>query len=162
MALPGWLFGVVVAAAAVLAGPGDAWAQQDRRQELARQMVTTMDTEATINALFETMTPMIAASAAQELRLSPSEQGRLSELLAEEFRAAAPDFVTQVVNAYANNLTEQELTDIVAFLNSPSGRALLRVEKTAEAEMERQGQAIGMRVAVQAFTRLQAERNARR
>lgn len=147
---------------AAWSGSGAASAQTgDPKAALARDMVVAMDLEGTVRGMFETMAPMVAAGAAQELRLSGSEQARFAEILSEEFQSASPEFVQALVQVYADNLSEQELRDIVTFLRSPSGQAMRRVEARAKGELERAGQTIGMRVALQAMVRFNEERSRR-
>jgi hypothetical protein len=141
---------------------GVAHADQAQREAMAREIVTAMDFESAINDLMELMSPMVSASMAREMRLSASEEARLGELLTEEFRVSSPEVVKIVVDIYANNLSEQELTDIVAFVRTPAGSAFFRVQNTAEGALEQAGQTWGMNVGVRAFTRFQQERSSRR
>jgi len=152
------LRGAFAAVAVAVAMWGQASAQETDRVALARELLALMQVEETISELFDTMSPMMAASVAQEMRLTASERARLGEILAEEFRGAGPEILREVSNVYAQRLTEQELCEIIAFLRSPSGQALLRGQAEAETELERVGQVIGMRVALQALTRFNQER----
>jgi hypothetical protein len=148
-------------AAAIMLGAtltGGAAAEEAGQAALARELVQAMDMESTIGDLFDAMSPMMAASMGQELHLSASEQARLGEILAEEFRAAAPDFTGRIVGLYAENLTEQQMRDTIAFLRSPSGQAWLQTENTAQSQLERIGQEVGMRVAMQSLLRFNRER----
>lgn len=161
MAFKGWVLGIVFGVAA-LCGAGEASAQQnERREALAREIVALLEVENTVGDLFQSMSPLLADGMANELQLSQTEEARLSELLAEELRNAMPELMTAVSAMYATNLSEQELTDIVGFLRSPSGRAMMQSQKNAETELQRMGQVLGMRVALQALLRLNAERGAR-
>lgn len=146
-----------IAVAAVMWG--QASAQEAERLAQARELLTLMQVDETISDLFDTMSPMMAASVAQEMRLSASERARLGEILAEEFRAAGPEILGEVSNIYAQRLNEQEMREIITFLRSPSGQALQRTQNEAEGELERVGQVIGMRVALQALTRFNQERS---
>jgi hypothetical protein len=151
------VWAAAIAVAVALTGGAPAWAQ-DERAALAREAVTLMQMEEAIQVMFDTMSPMMAASMGPELRLSVSEQARLGEILAEEFRSATPEFVDRLAGVYANNMSEQQLRDVVTFLRSPAGVAWMQTQNNAERELERIGQEVGMRVAVQAITRLNAER----
>ena len=137
---------------------GQAAAQEDQRTALAREVVTLMDIEEVLNGMFDAMSPMMAASMGPELNLTVAEQARLGELLAEEFRNAAPEFATRMAGVYAGAMSEAHLRDVVGFLRSPAGAAWLETQTAAERQLEMIGQDIGMRVAVQAMTRLNAER----
>lgn len=148
-------------ALATVVGAGAAHAQDARKAELGREIVQLLEVEETIGQLFTTMSPMLATGMARELRLSSSEEARLGELLNEELRNAMPEVMTSAANMYSERLSEQELTEIVTFLRSPSGRAMMESQKNAEEEMARVGQMLGMRVALQALTRLNAERGRR-
>ncbi len=153
------LRGALAAVVFTVAMWGQASAQEAERVALARELLGLMQVEETITGLFDSMSPLMAAGMAQELRLSASESARLGEILAQEFRGAGPEILSEIAEIYAQRLSEQELRDSVAFLRSPSGQALIRGQSEAEAELERVGQVIGMRVALQAMTRFNAERS---
>lgn len=137
---------------------GPAAAQDAGRVAKARELIRLMEVEEPVHEMFETMSPMIAATAARDLRLSRSEEARLGELLAEEFRNAAPELIGAVAGIYANGMTDQHLDDTIAFMNSPAGQAWVDTQRNADAELERVGQTLGMRVALQAMTRFSNER----
>ena len=154
MKLKAWAAAMVLGAALT----GAAAAAEAGETALARELVQVMDVEATVSELFDVMSPMMAASVAQELRLTQSEQARLGEILAEEFRAAAPDFTSRIVALYADSLDEQQMRDTIAFLRSPSGQAWLNTQNAAKSQLERIGQEVGMQVAMQSIVRLNRER----
>ncbi|MGE0741279.1 MAG: DUF2059 domain-containing protein [Hyphomonadaceae bacterium] len=152
-----WIAAAVLGAGLMFGGQASA---QDRQAQ-ARELLQVMDVETTVIELFSAMAPMMAASVSQEMRLTPAEQARLGELLDEEFRNATPELMTQLATIYANSLSENELSQILGFLRSPAGAALIRSQENAETELERVGQVLGMRVALTAITRLNQERAAR-
>ncbi len=148
------MFGASMLAGGVAAAQTQASPAQT---ELANRVVDLMDLDEAITGMFDAMSPMMAASMGQELHLDSVRQARLSVLLAEEFRSATPEFMTRLAAVYATSLSEQQMRDTIAFLESPSGQAWLDTENRAQGQLEQMGQEIGMRVALQAMVRLNAE-----
>ncbi|MEZ6022644.1 MAG: DUF2059 domain-containing protein [Hyphomonadaceae bacterium] len=147
-------------AALALAGAAatPAAAQEDPRGALAVEVVELLDAEATVAEMFDNMAPMMAASMGPELQLSQADQARLSVILNEELRAAAPEFSRRLAGVYAEHMTEMQLRETIAFLRSPSGAALISTQNTAQRQLEAIGQEIGVRVALQSLMRLHQER----
>ena len=92
-----------------------------------------------------------------ELRLSPSETQRLQQILAEEFRASTPEMVSGIADVYAG-LTEPQLRELVAFLRSPSGRAFVDMQNSAQSALDQLGERVGEQVGLRALQRLEQER----
>ena len=67
-----------------------------------------------------------------------------------------------VTRIYAVGMSEEELEQSIAFMQTPAGRAWVRLQETSKHEIETAGSAIGMRVGVLALTRLMQERQQRR
>jgi hypothetical protein len=141
-------------------GAQPAMADEASRQRLATEVIALMDVTDTITGMFDTLSPMIASQAAGEMHLTASEEARLGELLSEEFRIATPDLLASVARVYANNLSEQHLSEIRDFLQSPAGQAMTANQTQVQSELERAGQNIGMQVASRALGRFAAEREA--
>jgi hypothetical protein len=135
-----------------------AHAQDANRLSMARELMGLMRIENLLSDFFTQMSPMVASAMARELRLTASEEARMGELVAEEFRAATPGLAEEMAQVYAMRMSEQQLHETVAFLRSPSGAAFLQTQFDAQTELERIGGAAGMRVGAQAFTRFNAER----
>lgn len=138
--------------------PQPAWAQETKA-ELAREVMVLMDVEATLVDMMDTLAPIIAGGSVNDLELTPSEEGRLTELLREEFRNGTPSMVGRIAEAFAEHISEADLRNIRDFLRTPSGQAMVATQGQLDVVMEREGQQFGMRVALQAFTRLMEERN---
>ena len=151
---------LAAAAAFALAAlvPAGAAAQDQTRTELAGELVALLEMEETLNNMFAALTPLVAASARAEMNLRPSEEARLTEILTEEFQGASPEMLQSVVDVYAANMSEQELRETVGFLQSPSGRALVDTQNSAQAELERIGERIGARVAMRGMAGFIQER----
>ncbi|MEJ0060095.1 MAG: DUF2059 domain-containing protein [Terricaulis sp.] len=141
-------------------GVQPAAADEASRQRLATEVIALMDVSETIMQMFDTLSPMIASQAAGEMHLTASEEARLGELLAEEFRTATPDLMASVAQAYAANISEQNLVEIRDFLQSPAGQAMTASQGQVQSELEEAGQNIGMQVASRALGRFAAERQA--
>ena len=154
---------ILAAAAFALAsvGSGQAAAQDAARAELARELMGIMQIETLLSELFTQMAPMAATGMARDLSLSPSQEARLGELIAEEFRAATPGMVEEMARVYSELLSEEQLRETVAFRRTPSGALFIETQFLAQEELERIGAMAGMRAGLQALTRLQAEMSAR-
>jgi hypothetical protein len=147
-----------LALAAVIVSP--AAAQESERGELASEVTSLLGMETLLSGFFDSMSPMVASVMANDLDLTPVQTARLAELVAEEFRAATPAMVAEMSAVYAERMSETELRETVEFLRSPSGAAFLQTQIDAQGELERIGQLAGMRVGVQALTRLTQESRA--
>jgi hypothetical protein len=153
---------VAAFAFAVTALAGTTASAQDARAELAREAMQLMQVERILGEFFSQMSPMVATGMARDLNLGPTEEARMAELVAEEFRLASPAMVEEMGRVYAERMTEQELRETVTFLRTPSGAAFLRTQFDAQGELQRIGAMAGMRVGLQAMQRLEAERAAAR
>ena len=150
-----FITGAVVALGLAFAAPAAA---QDSRAELAREVVALMDIEATLVEMMDTLSPIVASSAAQDLQLSPSEVGRFTEILQEEFRKETPAMVERMAEVYSETVEEADLRNIRDFLRTPSGQAMIANQGMLQSAMEREGRDFGMRVALSALGRLMTER----
>jgi hypothetical protein len=93
---------------------------------LARQLVEVTRMDAIMTGAFRNMVSGVTASASQSL--SADRQARM-KIIGEAEGAAleklVPQIVDSMVNGYARNFSEQELSDILAFYQSPSGRSMV-------------------------------------
>ncbi len=96
-----------------------------RSVELVRRMLTLAGLDRQFNAMWEGMIPIYENNAAIQ-KLSPEQRsvliGTVREVMTEEFM---PKLTEKMVNVYATSFTEQELEAIVAFYETPAGRAAL-------------------------------------
>lgn len=149
---------MVIAAAMAWAGPsGAALADEARERALATEVMRLMDMEETIGGMFTELAPVMAMAIAPSLNAEGQELARLEAILAEEFTAATPRFVEFAVDGYVDALSEQELSDIVTFLNSPSGRAMTEADARIQASMGPAAEQLGGEVAVRAVERFRAK-----
>ena len=123
----------------------------------ARQVVETTQVEETARAMFEQLTPLMMPGLTQQLNLTPADARLLQTLLTEELLAEVDTLVDAAARSYANSLTLEELSDINAFLATPSGQAMLASQQAAQTDLEQAGQSIGIQAASRALTRLAAE-----
>ncbi len=151
----------VAALAMAVAMITPAAAQDSEREQLARELTSVLGVETLLSDLFTSLSPMVASSMATDLHLTPVQTARLGELVAEEFRAATPGMVAEMSTVYAARMSEAQLRETIGFLRSPSGAAFLQTQIDAQSELERIGQLAGMRVGVQAMTRLMQENSNR-
>ena len=94
--------------------------------ELARQVVEASGMDDTLTNGLRAAAAQMTASAAKSL--SPDRQAKMKIIGEAEGDALAkmgPQIIDNVVDGYARDFTEQELTDFLAFYRSPSGRAMV-------------------------------------
>ena len=151
---------ILVAAAAVMALSLAAPSRADdtSRLALAHQVVSLMNVDHVIDDMFQQLSPMLAVQAGQEMRLTPSEQQRLGQILAEEFHNSIPQVMDSVASVYSRNVSEEQLAQIRDFLQSPAGQAMISTQGAMQQELRREGENIGMQVAARALQRFAAER----
>jgi len=93
---------------------------------LARQVVEATRMDAIMTGAFRTMAAQVTASAGKSL--SADRQARMKIIGEAEGAALAklvPQIVDSMVSGYARNFTERELSDMLAFYQSPSGRSMV-------------------------------------
>jgi uncharacterized protein len=96
-----------------------------RKLELVRQLVEATSMNTIMTGVFHDM--MVSLSASLKTTASPEAQARRKIFQAAEADALAkmvPKIVESRVNGYARTFTEQELSDMLAFYQSPSGRSM--------------------------------------
>lgn len=89
------------------------------------------------------------------IRGNEAHADELRVILREEFNtiftARRDEMVRVARDAFARNLTDQELRDITAFYRTPSGRRFVEAMPTITAESMRDGQDVGRRAAIEAM-----------
>jgi len=104
--------------------------------ELARQLY---DLSGGAQAVKDHLQSMFSAANKIVAANLPPDQGRLSAAInrdmVDEMSKLAPDMIDNGAHAYADNLSEQELKDYVAWLSSDSGKAVLRKLPAIRQEM---------------------------
>jgi uncharacterized protein len=97
-----------------------------RKLELARQLVQISDLKANMVAALRSMASQQAAPGGDAL--TPERQAKLKALQeaeADVLPKMVPTIVEAMVQGYAREFTEKELSDALAFYQSPSGRAII-------------------------------------
>src|SRR5271165_2889992 len=94
--------------------------------ELARQVVEATGVEAALSASFHDMVGQTYAS----LKPASSAQAQarrqvFADAQADAMAKIAPKIVESLVDSYARDYTTKELTDVLAFYQSPSGRSMV-------------------------------------
>ena len=68
---------------------------------------------------------MIKALSEEHPNLTADQRGLISQVLEESLPGMISNLMDRVLPIYASTFTEQELTDVVAFYESPSGKAII-------------------------------------
>jgi hypothetical protein len=98
--------------------------------------------------MMDQMVPMMMESMRKQAPSMTDEQSRaLSETVLETTREMTGKMKAPMVDAMAEVFTEQELRDLVAFYEGPSGQAL--IAKTPELTQRMMGQMPGMMAEMQ-------------
>lgn len=118
----------VVLSAALIAGPSlaqDTTSPDPVRLELARRIVDATSAKHNADAMIDQFYGMF------DKVLGASGAGRNAELMATfrndmkvELRAMMPGLLDESVKIYARNLTEKELTDLLAWQTSETGQSI--------------------------------------
>jgi hypothetical protein len=81
---------------------------------------------------------------------------RMAGIVDEEIKLAADKMATEAVGVFAQEFTAQELSDMIAFFNSPSGKSYLLKQPTIGEKMGPIGQRIGEEMGRKIVERIQA------
>jgi len=120
------------ACAALIASASPALAQtmavqvpSPHRLELAKEVIAASGVQRQMSGMFGNMMNQMMANATKNV--PPSAKARVDAFTQAETDVMVrnlPKIVDVVTNAYATTYTDQELTDILAFYQSPSGQAM--------------------------------------
>jgi hypothetical protein len=135
--IPG-LFAALSLAAAI---PGAAFAQPPEQSphklDLAHQIVDASGVSSTFDTQIRTiMSGLIAQRLGQNV---PAQQAIIDKAIS----ILKPKLVDNVTAVYAGVYTEQEMNDILAFYNSPAGRAMVAKQPEAMARVAQAGASMG-------------------
>jgi uncharacterized protein len=103
-----------------------AEAPDARKLELARRLVQLSDMSANMTRALRNMTSQIAAQQGESL--SQDRRARLNvieDAQADVVAKVVPQITETMVQGYAREFTEKELTDALTFYESPSGREIV-------------------------------------
>lgn len=135
---------ILVTAAALCLGPGAAQARQAPPPAAATASKATPETRALaaryfeaihydkmLGQMMEQMVPVMVQTLRKQTPSLTDEQSQLvSETVVESTREMTEKMKAPMIDAVAEVFTEQELRDLVAFYEAPSGQAL--IAKTPE------------------------------
>lgn len=126
-----------------------AFAQEppsEQRLALAREVMMLSGGESAFSDMIVQMRPMII----QDMRnrgVPEDAAERVYLIMVEEFGREVPRFLELGTIAYANAFDDQQLTDIAAFLRTPSGRAMVENQAEISGAMMQAGMIIGQEIA---------------
>jgi hypothetical protein len=108
-----------------------AAAPSERKLQLARELVEATGMDATMVGAFHDMAKQMTASAGANLSQERQDKLRIvSDAEGDVLAKLVPTIVQSMVSGYAQTFTEQELSDMLAFYRSASGRSM--VSKTPQ------------------------------
>lgn len=117
----------MAAALAMGSGAMAAEAPPAEKVALARQLVESSGGADQMKTVLQTVFRSMGQSLSANM---PSEQKRITEVLLQKmqdrFIAALPQMIDGTVQIYAQNLTDKELRDYLAWMQSDSGQSLKR------------------------------------
>ena len=106
---------------------GDA-APSDAKLALAHQVVEATGVEAALSASFHDMVkvrPTRLPQAREHGREAQARRKVFAEAQADAMAGITPKIVASLVDSYARDYTTRELSDVLAFYQSPSGRSMV-------------------------------------
>ena len=113
------ILGAVPAAAQTAAPPAQS-AEVDVKAALVRRYFTAIQFDKLMNGMIESMLQNILA----DPRIPADKREVIEDVAIESFAAVLPGYMDRVVAVYAEEFTREELAGVVAFYESPVGRAL--------------------------------------
>lgn len=126
---------VALIAALAISAPTAGYAQDNapappptaRQLELAHELVEVSGARALVGSIFTTMLNQFAAQ--PDPHASSAQDRKIHDIMLASahaaFEKATPKMLDLMVDIYAHDFTEQELSDIVAFYKTPSGQAAI-------------------------------------
>ncbi|MCA1908745.1 MAG: DUF2059 domain-containing protein [Magnetospirillum sp.] len=142
------LFAIVLGLAALQ----PAWA--DSRVDKARDLMKTSGAEALILRMIDqslaSMMPLLRKSLPEA---PPGFFGLAEEEMAAGFRNATSDIISVGVAEYAQAFSEDELDQLLAFYNTPTGRKVITAQPQLMERVAKQSQVLGQRVGEDAMKR---------
>jgi hypothetical protein len=115
--------GVILAGAPALGAEAQPSA---RSMELSRRLFSEMHMDQLMAAMMRQMGPMLEAQARKANPKLTDEQARaVTDAVAESMNDVMTKMQERMIPLYASTFTEQELSDIVAFYDTTSGKAVL-------------------------------------
>ena len=125
----------VLAFASVAHAQDEAPAPDPAKIDLARQLVQAMggqeDAEDQLDAVFEAIQKTVEGGAS---RVDNRIAGAFLDSLKQQVSSLAPEVVALSIQLYAQNCTEKELRDMLAFQQSDTGRAMARKQPLIRAQ----------------------------
>jgi hypothetical protein len=118
---------ICLAGAAHAQAPAGAPVIDAKRLDLARQVLQANGGEESYREGVSTM--MSAMTQMLHKQLPPSQTALMDKVfgyMADEELKLAPDVIGDMAEVYAQNLTEQELTDLLAYAKTPSAQSIRR------------------------------------
>lgn len=120
------LAGQGMACAPAMAQPAQAAAPSPRALQLAERMMKVVGVERQVDAMITAMAPM-TASQPEYAQLPSKERQLVMDTVREVMRDTfTPELIRKMVPIYAKAFTEDELSAIVAFYESPAGQAAVQ------------------------------------
>jgi hypothetical protein len=135
MKIVGLLTGAALAAVLATGVEAQPAAPSPERTALARQVVDTVGGADQMKVVLQTVFQSMSATLSANM---PPEQKHLLEVVLQKmqdrFIAATPQLIDGTVQVYADNLTEKELRDYLAWLHSDTGQSVIRKQPQIAAD----------------------------
>ena len=141
------------------------------RIETARALVCKMNMEQALVFQFSSVMPLVSANLVTSIQgsatLPPPLRARLAsaqgrqqamtiagEEMIAAFRARYPTIVEAAAEEYRRNFSEDELTALVAFYDSPVGKRMLQLQPLLQQRLAEAGRAVGGEAGMAAFPKV--------
>jgi uncharacterized protein len=98
---------------------------------LSKRFIAALEMEATIGATMKSMVPAFVQMQRQKIPSLTEAQGKIVETVVIETMAEiTPDYIDKVSSVYAETFTTEELTQSIAFYETPAGRSVIKKSQT--------------------------------
>lgn len=119
------------------ASPASAAPVDPARLALAQQVLALSGDVQGFDASLEQTWPVLEERLAENPRFRPEWREPFLQAAREEMAAMRPQFIAAAAEMYARRFTAEQLRDYLAFLNTPSGRAIASSQAELAAEAGR-------------------------
>ncbi len=142
----------------VLFSAQPSFSAEKERFEAARELVEISQAGQIMNQMLDAMLPnMMNIALGQNPSLTEEQKEKIRTLTSEGFKERFPEFLDLTALLYAELFSEEELRDILAFQQSPTGQKVISLMPRITTESMTYGQIMGQQVAEEVFATLKQD-----
>jgi hypothetical protein len=126
-------FAVAMGLACVLMAGSAQAAPTDKQLDLAKRYVAAAHMADSVNAMMKQLQPMLMGQA--EAQLTSDEKKILGDAFNVAYAHYLDNYLARITPILAETYSEEELTNIVAFYESPTGQAMVAKSPTLQQKL---------------------------